>query len=103
LQLIERVVYVWLKQTATVSYHDGITQMPLPIVYAYLPEYFDDLATAVPDSLTEDQLSDLEADVYYTMVALYERGVQDFFAGSPDKAVSTFQRLLTTLDGSYLL
>jgi hypothetical protein len=105
LQIVCRVVYIFLQENNTLSYHDAFSQIPLVLLFAFLSGYApagtDFTKVLINDgTIAKEDIKHLEVDLYLALTALYENqgGLKDLFSSNPILNIDLLQNLVTKTD-----
>lgn len=103
--MVERVVFVFLKENPSLSYQDSMTQIPLVLIFAFLAAYVPvgtDLTklNIGAAEISVENLKSLEVDLYLSLCALYDcqGGLKELLAGAPTDNIGLLQKLVEKLD-----
>ena len=100
---LARLLYIWAMRHPASSYVQGINDLTTPLVAVFLSEYYDGqnvLDGHVMNQLTDQQLADVEADVYGCLTNLLA-GIQDHYTSDQpgvQRMVMRLEELVNRID-----
>ena len=103
-RLLSRLLYIWAMRHPASSYVQGINDIATPLVVVFLADYYegeDVLDGHVMNQLSDDQLQELEADVYGCLTNLLA-GIQDHYTSDQpgvQRMVMRLEELVNRIDG----
>ncbi|KAJ3049575.1 GTPase-activating protein [Rhizophlyctis rosea] len=100
-EALERVLYCWAIRHPASGYVQGINDLVTPFFQVYLQSYVKgDVERTDVDSISEETLTDIEADCFWSLSKLLD-GIQDnYTAGQPgiQRQISRLKELINRID-----
>lgn len=102
-RILSRLLYIWAMRHPASSYVQGINDLATPLIGVFLADYFggqDVLDGTVMNHFPDQQLEELEADVYWCLTNLLA-GIQDHYtADQPgvQRMVMRLEELVNRID-----
>jgi len=103
-QSLSRLLYIWAMRHPASSYVQGINDLATPLLIVFLSDYYeheDVLDGHVMNQLSDEQLEELEADVYGCLTNLLA-GIQDHYTSDQpgvQRMVMRLEELVNRIDG----
>ncbi|KAL7573036.1 hypothetical protein ACA910_018728 [Epithemia clementina (nom. ined.)] len=103
-RMLARLLYIWAMRHPASSYVQGINDLATPLIVVFLAEYYDGddvLDGYVMNILSDEQLQELESDVYGCLTNLLA-GIQDHYTSDQpgvQRMVMRLEELVNRIDG----
>ncbi|KAJ3317876.1 GTPase-activating protein [Boothiomyces sp. JEL0866] len=100
-QSLERILYVWAIRHPASGYVQGINDLLTPFFQVFLLEYIpDNIENNTLESLSKEQLTNIEADSYWCLTKLLD-GIQDNYTHAQPgitRQIGRLKELITRVD-----
>jgi hypothetical protein len=103
-RILNRLLYVWAMRHPASSYVQGINDLATPLLAVFLADYFDEtvdvLDGEVMNQLSNEQLDELEADIYWCLTNLLS-SIQDHYTSDQpgvQRMVARLEELVNRID-----
>ena len=106
-RILSRLLYIWAMRHPASSYVQGINDLATPLLVVFLSDYADEevdvlSSSEIMDQITQQQLDDLEADVYWCLTNLLA-GIQDHYTSDQpgvQRMVMRLEELVQRIDAN---